>query len=152
MFNAEGIWATSLEAAIANTRRTSTEARDHLNSELTKRYNSQFDSWKVMVEAGKIDNLNPPKPPKGFALVETEHGFVYPEPSNTPVCPERTDIPADNSKPIVQVIPEPTHIRNVPKGDTLPVGFTFDAPDGSRWQKQSSVTPFGVAYFYFKVS
>jgi hypothetical protein len=34
----------------------------------------------------------------------------------------------------------------------MPVGYIATAPDGTRWQKQASPTPFGVAYFYARVS
>jgi hypothetical protein len=44
------------------------------------------------------------------------------------------------------VLPEPGNIRNVPAGDTMPVGCMLTAPDGSPWQKQVSPTPFGGAY------
>ena len=59
-------WATTLEAAIANTLASSTLMVEHLNSELKKRYDSSFESWKTAVLAGKIDNANPPQPPAGL--------------------------------------------------------------------------------------
>jgi len=144
-------WETSLSAAIANTLASSTLMKDHLNSELVNLYDSQFESWKVMVNAGKIDNKTPPQPPAGYTLMTSEAGFSYAELGPAMVCAPRTDIPDDYSKPVVTTLPEPDHIRNVPKGDVMPVGYTVTASDGSVWQKQSSVTPFGVAYFYARI-
>lgn len=145
-------WATTLEAAIANTLASSTVMVEHLNSELKNRYDSQFESWKTTVLAGKIDNTNPPQPPVGYELLTGRDGFSYPELGTSMVCQPRTDIPPDYSKPFVLVLPEPDHVRNVPKGDTMPVGYVITDPQGQRWQKQSSVTPFGVAYFYLRVA
>jgi len=55
-------------------------------------------------------------------------------------------------KPFVPpVLPEPANIRNVPGGDTMPVGYQLLAPDGGKWQKQASPTPFGMAYYYAKL-
>jgi hypothetical protein len=99
---------------------------------------------------GQIDNSNPPKPPAGYELATAESGFSYPELGTKPVC-DMPEIPEDHSKPFVQILPEPDHIRNVPKGDTTPVGFIVTSEDGSQWQKKRSVTPFGVAYFYERV-
>lgn len=145
-------WATTLEAAIANTLASSTAMVDHLNSQLKNRYDSQFESWKISVQAGKIDNSNPPQPPVGYELLVNKDGFSFPELGDKPVAAPRTDIPADYSKPFVLVLPEPDHVRNVPKGDTMPVGFMLTDSEGRRWQKQASVTPFGVAYFYARVA
>ena len=83
-------------------------------------------------------------------LMTSQDGFAFPELGPDLVCEPRADIPADYSKPQVVALPEPAHIRNVPPGDTTPEGFVVIA-DGQRWQKQSSVTPFGVAYFYQRV-
>lgn len=145
-------WETTLQAAIANTLASSTAMAIHLNAELKKRYDLQFEAFKTMVEAGKIDNLNPPKPPAGYDVVKFDTGFSYPVLGERPVCAPRTDIPEDRSKPQVLDLPEPDNIRNVPPGDTTPLGFITVAPDGQRWQKQRSVTPFGVAYFYARVA
>jgi hypothetical protein len=145
-------WETTLEAAIANTLASSTVMVEHLNSELKKRYDLAFESWRTQVLAGKIDNLNPPQPLVGYQLVKMGSGFSYPELGVDPVCAPRTDIPADYSKPQVLVLPEPDHVRNVPKNDTMPVGYVAIDGEGRRWQKQSSVTPFGVAYFYLRVA
>jgi|ERR1051326_3046341 hypothetical protein len=144
-------WATSLEAAKANTLASSTAMAAHLNDELKKRYLLAFDGWKTSVLAGKIDNTNPPKLLPGYDVVTNQDGFAYPELGTKPVC-EMPEIPPDYSKPFVQTLPEPDHVRNVPKGDTTPVGFIVTSDDGSQWQKKRSVTPFGVAYFYERVN
>jgi hypothetical protein len=144
-------WETTIEAARANTLASSTAMVARLNEQIEQRYHSSFESWRVMVLAGKIDNTNPPAPPVGFELATSENGFAYPELGKSPVCAARTDIPEDVSKPLVQALPEPDHVRNVAKGDTMPVGSIVTDPEGRRWQKQSSVTPFGVAYFYARL-
>ena len=145
------VWATTLEAAKANTLASSTAMAAHLNEDLKYRYLLTFDGWKTSVLAGKIDNTNPPQPPYGYEVVTARDGFAYPELGKKAVC-EMPEIPQDYSKPQVLVLPEPDHVRNVPKGDMMPVGFVLTAADGGRWQKQSSVTPFGVAFFYARVA
>jgi hypothetical protein len=145
-------WATSLPAAIANTLASSTAMATHLNDELTRLYLSRFNDWTISVIAGKIDNSNPPKPPTGYVLITDPIGFSWPSLTGTePLC-DMPPIPADYSKPQVLVIPEPEHIRNVPRGDTMPVGYVAIDAAGNRWQKQASPTPFGVAYFYARVA
>src|SRR5262245_34939925 len=109
-------WATTLEAAIANTLASSTVMVEHLNSELKKRYVSAFESWKTTVLAGKSPNTNPPQPPVGYVLSTGKHGFTFPALGTEPVTATRTDIPPDYSKPQVLVLPEPEHVRNVPPG------------------------------------
>ncbi len=145
-------WQTSLEAAKANTLASSTAMVQHFNLERTRIYNQNFEDWKTMVLAGKIGNYAPPQPPVAYEVVTAASGFAYPELGKDPVCEARRDIPPDYSKPNVSVLPEPDYIRNVPKGDVFPVGFVVTAPDGTKWQKQSSVTPFGVAYFYARIA
>jgi len=144
-------WVPSLEACKANILASSTAMAEHLNDELKKRYLLAYDGWKTSVLAGKIDNSNPPKPLLAYEVVTNEDGFAYPVVGTKPVC-EMPEIPADYSRPFVQILPEPDHVRNVPKGDTTPVGFIVTAEDGSHWQKKRSVTSFGVAYFYERVN
>jgi hypothetical protein len=146
------VFETTLEAAIANTLASSTAMVEHLNSERKKAFDSSFESWKTTVLAGKIDNLNPPQPPAAYEVVKVSSGFSYPALGSSPVCAPRIDIPPDYSKPFELKLPEPEHVRNVPPSDTMPVGFVTVDGAGRRWQKQSSVTPFGVAYFYARLS
>jgi hypothetical protein len=61
-------------------------------------------------------------------------------------------VPDDYSKPKAQPIAEPTTVMNVPPGDTMPVGYIATAPDGAKWQKQASATPFGIAYYYARIA
>jgi hypothetical protein len=144
-------WQTTLAAAQANTLASSTATAQHLNDELKNRYLSAFNDWTISVLAGRIDNSNPPQPPAGYDVVTGPEGFAWPALGTTPVA-VMPPVPPDHSKPQVQTFPEPDNIRNVPPGDTMPVGYTLNAPDGSRWQKQASPTPFGVAYYYAKVA
>src|ERR1043166_1909998 len=97
-------WATTLEAARANTLASSTAMAEHLNEELKNRFLLAFEGWQVSVLAGKFDNTNPPHIPYGYRLVTTADGFTYPEPGNILVC-EMPEIPPDYSKPQVIVLP-----------------------------------------------
>ena len=65
-------------------------------------------------------------------LVTGAAGFTYAEFGSARLV-ARTDIPSDYSKPAVHVVPEPETIRNVPPGDTMPVGYVAVAPDGRRF-------------------
>lgn len=145
------LWQTTLEAAKAFQLSTTEQDVKRMNAALKVTYDSLFDSWVTVVLAGKIDNTKPPAVPVGYEGRMDGTGFTYPERGTQPVCAARTDIPEDHSKPQVLVLPEPDHVRNVPKGDTMPVGYVAVDSEGHRWQKQASVTPFGVAYFYLRV-
>lgn len=72
--------------------------------------------------------------------------YVWQEDGPRAVCPDLPALP-----PAPAPLPEASSIRNVPVGDTMPVGYTFIAPDLTRWQKQSNPTPFGIAYFYARI-
>lgn len=142
---------------MANTLAAANFHVEQLNQNLKAAYQTTFNNWLISVNAGRIDNTNPPKPPNayvvGFAVDETNVNakWAYPTPGTTPVCDVPPVPPAP--KPEVQVVlPEPDSVRNVPVGDILPVGFIVTAPDGSRWQKHSSRTLFGVAFYYARLS
>ena len=148
-------WKTSLAAALDNTLRSSTAQVAHLNDELKQRYLQTFNDWTISVLAGRIDNMQPPQPPPAWKLsAPNADGFVFYEPGKDgdPVVTPLPPIPEDHSKPQSRTQPEPTTVMNVPQGDTMPVGFIAVAPDGTKWQKQASPTPFGVAYFYAKIA
>jgi hypothetical protein len=80
-----------------------------------------------------------------------EDGWAYPNQGSEPVC-DLPPIPAVPPPYTPPVLPEPANVRNVPAGDSMPVGYVLTAANGSRWQKQTSPTPFGVAYFYARVA
>jgi hypothetical protein len=145
-------WSTSLAAAQANTLASSKVQVEHLNDNLKTLYLSKFNDWKIDVEAGKIPNTNPPQPPMKYVLATT-NGFSFPaESANEPIC-EIPAIPEDRSKAQAQpVYLGNDRVQNVPAGDHFPVGFELTAPDGGRWQKQASPTPFGVAFYYARVA
>src|ERR1041384_5355686 len=145
------VWPTSLAAAQANILASSRAQAALLNENLKTIYLGKFNDWKISVDAGKIDNSNPPQPPASYVISlfpdpANEHvKWAYPDQSGAPVC-DMPPIPEDRSKP-----PEPKvawdgdgEVKNVPAGDTAPVGLTITAPDGSKWQKRCSPTPFGV--------
>jgi hypothetical protein len=157
--------ATTLEAAQANTLAAVQLQVANLNDGLKSDYLTAFGNWSQSVLAGRSDNSNPPQPPKAFLVgyfndPTTGPGstgpyankivqWAYPATGTDPVCvlPPIPSIP----KPPAP-LPEREDIRNVPLGDTLPVGFKMTAPDGGVWQKQASPTPFGIAYFYARVA
>jgi hypothetical protein len=159
---------TTLEAAQANTLAAVTARVAQMNDALKTDYLTRFNNWSLSVLAGRSDNSNPPQPPKAFVVgffndPTTGGGkltpgpfankvvqWAYPVQENDPVC----DLPPIPSIPPPPApLPERDDIKNVPFGDTLPVGFKMTDPStGHVYQKQASPTPFGVAYFYARVA
>lgn len=148
---------TTLEAAMANTLAAVTLQVDQFNQQLKADYLTAFSNWSVNVMAGRLDNSNPPKPPNAYTIgfftdaTNSRARWAYPAIGDQPLC----DVPPLPPAPkpwVPQSIPEGDTARNVPPGDTLPLGFIVTAPDGSRWQKQCSQSPFGTAYFYARLS
>jgi hypothetical protein len=160
---------TTLEAAQANTLAAVQVQVGRMNDALKSDYLTRFGNWSISVLAGRSDNSNPPKPPMAFVVgyfndPTTGGGqdknpgpygnivvqWAYPAVSSTPVCgmPPVPSVPAPPSP-----LPERDDIKNVPLGDTLPVGFKMmDPATGHVYQKQASPTPFGIAYFYARVA
>lgn len=147
---------TTLEAAMANTLAAVTIQVDDLNHYLKSTYLTGFNNWSQSVLAGRSDNTNPPQPPNAYVVgyftdqTNAKAHWAYPAAGTTPVC-AMPPVPAAQLY-VPPVLPEPENIRNVPLGDTMPVGWTLTDPNGARWQKQSSHTPFGIAYFYTRLS
>jgi hypothetical protein len=150
---------TTLEAAQANTLAAVQIQVGHLNDALRANYLTTFSNWSQSVLAGRSDNGNPPQPPMAFLVgyfddPTTGGGkmtpgpyankvvqWAYPAQGSNPVCP----MPAVPSVPAPPPpLPERDDIKNVPLGDTLPVGFKMTDPaTGHVFQKQASPTPFG---------
>jgi hypothetical protein len=148
---------TTLEAAMANTLAAVSIQVDQFNQQLKSSYLTTFNNWSINVQAGRIDNTNPPQPPNAYVIgyftdsTNPNARWAYPMVGDAPVC-DVPPVPPVVKPYVPPVLPEPDDIRNVPVGDTLPVGFILTAPDGSRWQKHSSHTLFGVAYYYARLS
>jgi len=160
------ICATTLQAAQANTLASVQQQVANLNDVLKSNYLTAFHNWAQSVLAGRSDNSNPPQPPKAFVVGYFNDptsgpgsmGFygnqviqwAYPAPGDDPVCP----MPAVPSIPAPPApLPERDDVRNVPLGDTLPVGCKMTDPaTGHVYQKQASPTPFGIAYYYTRVA
>ncbi len=142
--------ATSLAAAQANVLASTNAQVALLNNNLKSNYLSFFNDWTISLLAGKPVG-DPPKPPNGYAMTASPDGFAYPVLGTTPVC-DMPPVPEAPQPYIPPVLPEPENLRSVPVGDKLPVGFVIVDAGGTRWQKQASPTPFGVAYFYAKVA
>ncbi len=147
---------TTLEAAMANTENAVQLQVDLFNAQLIADYKSKFSNWSISVAAGR--EAGPmPEVPYGFMVghftdsTNSNAKWAFPQRGAEAVMTALTPPPIP--KPYVPpVLPEPENLRNVPLGDTMPVGYTMTAPDGSKWQKQSSHTPFGIAYFYLKIN
>lgn len=146
---------TTLEAAMANTEASVKVQVAQFNQQRTSSFLTTFHSWAINVDAGRIPNTNPPQPPNAMVVghftdpTNDKALWAYPAEGTTPVVAMP---PIPKTTPPPAPFPEPDNIRNVPVGDTMPVGWSFTLPDGSIWQKQSSHTPFGIAYFYLKVA
>ena len=156
-----------LGAAQANTLAAAQRQVKDWNENLKSNYLTAFDNWSQSVLAGRADNSNPPKPPNGYVVSyftdpttgpgslgpygETPIQWAYPAEGIQPVC-AMPPVPPTAKPYVPPVLPEPDNIRNVPVGDTMPVGYRITTADGSVWQKQASPTPFGVEYFYSRLS
>jgi hypothetical protein len=148
---------TTLEAAMANTTAAVKSQIEAFNTQLKSSYLTTFNNWSLSVTAGRADNTNPPQPPNAYVVAyftdptNSAAQWAYPAVGTTPVC-AMPPIPPAIKPYMPPVLPEPETIRNVPLGDTMPVGFVVTDETGARWQKQSSHTPFGIAYFYARVA
>jgi len=148
---------TTLEAAMANTLAAVTLQVKQFNDQLKADYQTKFNNWSISVLAGRIDNSNPPQPPNAYVVgyftdsTNADAKWAYPMVGTSPVC-EMPPVPPVVKPYVPPVAPEPENVRNVPAGDTLPVGFIVTGPDGSRWQKHATQTLFGVAYYYARLS
>jgi hypothetical protein len=159
---------TTLEAAQANTLAAVQAQVSNLNNALKVNYLTTFNNWSQSVLAGRSDNTNPPQPPMAYVVgyfndpttgggqltpgpyANTVVQWAYPAQGNTAVCttPAIPSVPAPPP-----ALPDRDDIKNVPLGDTLPVGFKMTDPaTGHIYQKQASPTPFGIAYFYARVA
>jgi hypothetical protein len=157
---------TTIEAAQANTLAAIQLQVTNLNQALKTNYTTTFNNWATSVLAGRSDNSNPPQPPMAFVVgyfndpttgpgsvgpyTQAPVQWAYPAVGAKPVC----DMPPVPSVPKApDPLPERDDIKNVPVGDNLPVGFKMTDPaTGHVYQKQSSPTPFGIAYFYVRVA
>ncbi len=85
---------TSIEAARANILASSKQLVAALNADLKNRYLSAFDDWTISVDAGRIENTNPPKPPFAYELAPPdENGFVWYQVSKTTLVCEMPPVP-----------------------------------------------------------
>ena len=89
---------TSLATAQANVLATSQAECAQRNDNLKSIYLTGFNNWKISVDAGRIGNTNPPKPPKAYVVKVSEDGWAYFEPGDQPVC-DVPPIPADMTTP-----------------------------------------------------
>lgn len=163
----EAVTNNLLDAAQANTLASVQRQVQDWNNVLKSNYLTAFDNWSQSVLAGRTDNSNPPQPPKAYIVghfTDPTSGpgslgpygdqpviWPYPAQGTDPVC-SMPPVPPTIKPYTPPVIPEPDNVRNVPPGDTMPVGYRITNTDGSVWQKQASPTPFGVEYYYTRLS
>jgi hypothetical protein len=163
----EVVTTNLLDAALANTLAAVKRQVHDWNEVLKSNYLTAFDNWSQSVMAGRTDNSNPPKPPKAYVIGQftdptTGPGMIgpygdtpiqwpYPALGSEPVC-AMPPVPPSIKPYTPPVLPEPDNLRNAVPGDTMPVGYRITAADGSVWQKQASPTPFGIEYYYTRLS
>ena len=98
--------ATSLAAAQANIKASAIAQCTLLNGNLKSIYLTAFNNWKISVDAGRIDNTNPPQPPKSYVPVEAPldaeglggSGWFFAEQVGPAVC-DVPPIPEDRLTP-----------------------------------------------------
>lgn len=139
--------STTLDAAQANVLASSTSMMGLLNNNLKAIYLQAFNNWKGQVEAGRIPNTNPPKPPNGYVLVKDANGFTWPDIGKDPVC----DIPPlpSNHMP-VDPASKPKNVIHVGirlSGDWFSAGTDDTIQSG---QKVPGVSEDGVQGFFTK--
>ena len=139
----------------ATTLRSVTAQVAALNAMLTSLYLSAFNSWLLSWTAGRVtDKSTAPTPPAGYLVSSStdEAGWAWTAPAvgSKPVCAEPA-IPDQTALEVHPVLTGNLTLMNVPAGDTMPIGTIIPAPDGGKWQKTASPTPFGMAYYYAKV-
>ena len=77
---------------LANARNNSAiTARNNaslLNASVIFIYQGKFADWKISVDAGRIDNTNPPQPPPAWVTgVDPATGYSYVAVGGSPICP-----------------------------------------------------------------
>jgi hypothetical protein len=159
---------TQLPAVQAATLAAVTQQVANLNAAAISNFQTAWQNWLLNWTAGRVtDKTTAPKPPFGYVVGyfndpttgpgslgpygDTVIQWAYPALGNTPVCvmPLIPDVPPPQVHPVVN---GNGSVMNVPAGDVMPVGSILPAPDGSKWEKMASPTPFGMAYYYAKVN
>jgi hypothetical protein len=147
----------TLELAMANALAAVTVQVEDLNRQIKSVYLTGFNDWSTNVMAGKIENTNPPQPPYAYVVgfftdpTNSEARWAYPQEGTEPVCP-LPPVPSVPKPQAPPVLPEPPDVMKALPGDMLPAGTIITAPDGTRWQKHATNSPFGVHYYYLRVS
>ena len=159
--------ATSLAAVQANTLAAVHLQVSALNEKLTSIYQTAFSNWLISWNAARIsDKATAPEPPLGYVVGyfsdptsgpgslgpygDTVVQWAYPAIGSTPVC-AKPAIPEQVEPQIHPVVTGNDRVMNVPPADMMPVGSILPAPDGSKWQKMASITPWGTAVYYARI-
>src|SRR5260370_31512293 len=110
--------ATTLQAAMANSRAGVQSQVTAWNEALQADYLTVFNNWATSVLAGRSDNSNPPKPPDAYVV-----GFLtdptnplaqsaYPVTGSVPVC-ALPPVPPTIKPYTPPILPDPAHVRPV---------------------------------------
>ena len=60
--------------------------KDYYNNALITQYKNDFNTWKISVDTGKIDNTNPPQVPDGYGITQDSKGWPIVILNGLPVC------------------------------------------------------------------
>ena len=146
------LWMFSLEAVRATMLASVNEQIKNLNSNLKIIYLNGFRVWASDVELGYRDASNPPEPPRAYVVGTDDAGWPAAVQGDQPVTP-MPPLPKPPTPTPVEIPPSALSAMLVPPGDTFPVGTVITAPDGSRWRKTESATPFGgLVRYYVKLA
>ncbi len=122
-----------------------------LNGNLKTIYLNGFRVWAADVEEGRCDAANPPRPPLAYVTGTDGAGWPAAVQGSEPVVP-MPPLPKAPSYAPVEIPISALSAMPVPAGDAFPVGTVLTAPDGSKWRKSQSATPFGsVALYYARI-
>ncbi len=121
---------------------------DTLNGNLKTIYLNGFRVWATDVEEGRRDLSNPPQPPMAYVLGTDGAGWPAAAQGSEPVVP-MPPLPQPLSYAPVEIPITALSAMPVPSGDVFPVGTVITAPDGSKWRKSQSATPFGSVALYY---
>lgn len=152
---------TSLADAQRASRLFAEDQCARINHQLKDRYDSTFEAWKTMVNAGTVPNTDPPTPPLAWIPFTQADGYTYEQQGTALVCEARTDIPDDHTKHAPVEVAQLSAI-NVPPGDKRPVGTVISGVElmmagadprevgtpGSRWKKTEQGGPWGTWRWY----
>ena len=144
--------ATSLEAAQANVKASTIAQCALLNENLKSIYLTAFNNWKISVDAGRLPNTDPPKPPTAYVPTDNGQGWFFPEKGTDPIC-AMPPIPEDHLTP--KPAPPPMNI-DIGKSADNGVGHWFTVGDNDSYPVGKQTPPMqgppdGSVHVYLRV-